>query len=77
MTTKGRAQKGSRIPLTGTRNRRITIKFDGGKVEGHINLQCIVRSIRAYFGNETHTNGIYISTKSAEHKKINLADKQN
>ena len=43
MAIKGRAQKGSRISLT--RDIKMTnysYKYDGGKLEGHLHLQCIV-----------------------------------
>jgi len=39
MATKGRAQKGSRIPLTrDTKMTDYSYIFHGGKVEGHLDL---------------------------------------
>ena len=72
MATKGRAQKGSRIPLTrDTKMTNYSYKVDGGKVEGHLDLQYIVhKSVMRRILME------YRSTKS-EHKKINVTDKQN
>src|SRR6218665_995079 len=62
MATKGRAQKGSRIPLTrDTKMTNYRFKFDGGKV-GHLNLEYIVhKSVMRRILIE------YRSTKS-EHK---------
>ena len=46
MATKGRAQKGSRIPLTrDTKKTNYRFKFDGGKVEGHLDLEYILHKL--------------------------------
>ena len=69
MATKGRAQKGSRIPLTrDTEMTNYRFKFDGGRVEEHLDLKCIVhKSVMRRILME------YRSTKS-EHKKISVTD---
>ena len=69
MATKGRAQKGSRIPLTrDTKMTNCRFKFDGGKVEGHLDLEYIVhKSVMRRILMK------YRSTKS-EHKKISVTD---
>ncbi len=69
MATKGRAQKGSRIPLTrDTKMTNYRFKFDGGKVEGHLDLEYIVhKSVMRRILME------YRSTKS-EHEKISVTD---
>ena len=69
MATKARAQKGSRVSLTrDTKMTNYRFKFDGGKVEGHPDLEYIVhKSVMRRILME------YRSTKS-EHKKINVTD---
>ena len=69
MATKGRAQKGSRIPLTrDTKMTNYRFKFDSGKVEGRLYLEYIVhksvmrRILMAY------------RSTTSEHKKINVTD---
>ena len=69
MATKGGAQKGLRIPLTrDTKMTNYIFKFDGCKVDGHLDLEYIVyKSVMRRILIE------YKSTKS-EQKKINVTD---
>src|SRR6218665_2938038 len=77
MATKGRAQKGSRIPLTrDTKMTNYRFKFDGGKVEGHLDFEYIVPFTVYNIGDDAQYKSLYCLSVSIRISNLER-DKQN